>query len=411
MSRAVVRAAAIAVVGLALAVLVAVLNRESAADTVTLIGIAAGGALAVGLLGAGLLHLLKRESVVVGLMVVALTSVTAVMVGAWSAGRAMFLAEEDLHALGVVVIAAGTVGLCVALVLAELVAMASRSLGEVASRLGEAAGGDGPGERRERPPSLREFADLAARLEDTSNRLEAARAHEQALDRSRRELVSWVSHDLRTPLAGIRAISEALVDGVADDPETYARYLRMLQAESDRLSVLIEDLFELSRIHAGAVRLRLELVSLDEVVSDALAAAESLAAAKGIQLVGEPRHGEPIHLSPPEIGRVLGNLLGNAVRETPEGGRVTVTTGDDGEHAWVSVADTCGGIAREDLPRVFDTAFRGEHARTPSGHAGAGLGLAIARGLVEAHGGDIGVTNTEIGCRFLVRLPSGAAGR
>lgn len=405
-----VRATAIAVVGLALAVLVAVLNRKSAADTVTLIGIAAGGALAVGLLGAGLLHLLKRESVVVGLMVVALTSVTAVMVGAWSAGRAMFLAEEDLRALGVVVIAAGTVGLCVALVLAELVAMASRSLGEVASRLGEGSV-DGPGERSAHPPSLREFADLAARLEDTSKRLEAARAHEQALDRSRRELVSWVSHDLRTPLAGIRAISEALVDGVADDPETYARYLRMLQAESDRLSVLIEDLFELSRIHAGAVRLRLELVSLDEVVSDALAAAESLAAAKGIQLVGEPRHGEPIHLSPPEIGRVLGNLLGNAVRETPEGGRVTVTTGDDGEHAWVSVADTCGGIAREDLPRVFDTAFRGERARTPSGHAGAGLGLAIARGLVEAHGGDIGVTNTEIGCRFLVRLPSGAAGR
>jgi len=409
MSRAALRTALIAAVGLALAVGVAVLNGKSSADTMSLIGIAAGGALAVGLLGAGLLHVLRRESVAVSLMVVALSSVTAVMVGAWSAGRAMFLAQEDLHALSVVVIAAGTVGLCVALVLAELVAIASRSLDEVASRLGQ--GGEGSDQPSPRPPSLREFADLAARLEDTSHRLEAARAHEQALDRSRRELVSWVSHDLRTPLAGIHAISEALVDGVADDPETFARYLRMLQAESDRLSVLIEDLFELSRIHAGAVRLRLELVSLDEAVSDALAAADPLAAAKGVQLVGERQDGEPIHISPPEIGRVLGNLLQNAVRETAAGGRVIVTTGNDGEQAWVSVADACGGISPEDLPRVFDTAFRGERARTPSGHVGAGLGLAIARGLVEAHGGDISVANTDTGCRFTVCLPADAGRR
>lgn len=409
MGRVVARASAVAVIGLLLAVVVAVLSDKSAADTLSLIGIAAGGALAVGVLGAGLLQLLRHESLAISLVVVALTSVAAVMVGAWAAGRAMFIAQEDLAALGVLVIAAGTVGLCVALVLAELVAMASRSLGEVASQLGQGPGG---AERPSAPPpSLREFADLAARLEDTSQRLEAARAHEQALDRSRRELVSWVSHDLRTPLAGIRAISEALIDGVADDPETYARYLRMLQAESDRLSVLIEDLFELSRIHAGAVRLRLERVSLDEVVSDAMAAAEPLAAAKGVALEGESADGEPTSLSSSEIGRVLGNLLQNAVRETPEGGRVTVATGNDGTHAWFSVADTCGGITPGDLPRVFDTAFRGERARTPTGHAGtgAGLGLAIARGLVEAHGGDVTVANTDTGCRFLVRLPTDPA--
>lgn len=395
------RTALTAVAGLALATILALLAGKSAGDTATLVGLSAGGAVAVGLVGAGLMHLLRHRSLIVSLAVVALTAVVAVAIGAWSAGRAMFLSAEDLDTLSVVVIAAGTVAVCTALVLAERVAMSSRALVEAATRIGE---GDtvGNGQR----PSIREFASLAERLEDTAARLEAARSREQALDRARRELVSWVSHDLRTPLAGIRAVSEALEDGLVDDPETLARYHRTLRAEAEQLGGLVDDLFELSRIQAGALRLSLEPVALGDLVSDALAAADPAARAKGVRLEGRMEGVVPeLRLSAREFGRVLSNLLDNAIRETPPGGAVTVTAGGDTDRAWVSVADTCGGIDEADVPRVFDTAFRGERARTPTGETGAGLGLAIARGLVEAHRGDISVTNVEGGCRFEVTVP------
>lgn len=397
----VTRTALTAVAGLALATVLALLIGKSAADTITLVGLAAGVAVAVGLLGAGLMHLLRHRQLVVSLTVVALTAVVAVAIGAWSAGRAMFFSSEDLDALSVVMIAAGTVAVCIALVLAERVAMSSRSLDEAATRIG-AGDAVGNGQR----PSIREFADLAQRLEDTAARLEVARAREQALGRSRRELVSWVSHDLRTPLARIRAVSEALGDGLAEDPETLARYHCTLRTEAERLGGLIDDLFELSRIQAGALRLQLERVSVADLVSDALAAAAPSAMAKGVRLEGRMDSAVPeLRLSTREFGRVLGNLLDNAIRETPAGGAVAVTAGTHGEAVWVSVSDTCGGIDEADVPRVFDTAFRGERARTPTSETRAGLGLAIARGLVEAHRGEISVANTEDGCRFVVTVP------
>jgi signal transduction histidine kinase len=362
-----------AVVGLALATGLAFAAGKSAADTLVLVGVSTGAALAVGLLGAVLLHVLRNASFLVSMTIVALTSAAGVMVGAWSAGRAMFLSGDDLDALGVVVVAAGTVGVCSAVVLAARVASASRSLV------------DG-GER----PSIREFAELGERLEE-------ARARE-------RELTSWVSHDLRTPLAGIRAISEALEDGLVTDPETLARYHRTLRHETDRLAGLVDDLFELSRIAAGAVRLRPESLALDDVVSDALAAADPLAAAAGVRLHGELHGAAPqVRLAPREFGRVLGNLLENAIRQSPAGTTVTVTAGADDGHGWVAVTDSCGGIPAGDLPRVFDTGFRGERARTKD--ARGGLGLAIAKGLVEAHAGDICVQNADGGCRFVVRVP------
>lgn len=359
--------------GLALATLLAFSAGKSPADTLVLIGVAAGAALVVGLIGAVLLHALRGASFLVSMTVVALTSAASVMVGAWSAGRAMFLSGEDLDTLGVVVVAAGTVGVCAALVLAARVARAGRSLVD--------------GDER---PSIREFAELADRLEE-------AKARE-------REVAAWVSHDLRTPLAGIRAISEALEDDLVTDPETLARYHRTLREETDRLAGLVDDLFELSRINAGAVRLRPEPLPLVDVLSDALASADPLATAASVRLHGELRGAVPeVPLAAREFGRVLRNLLENAIARSP-GGTVTVTAGADDGHAWVAVADTCGGIPAADLPHVFDTGFRGERARTP-GDAGGGLGLAIAKGLVEAHDGDITVANTDGGCRFVVRVP------
>ena len=310
----------------------------------------------------------------------------------------MFLSGHGLAALSVVLIAAGTVGVAAASILAGRVVTASTALVETTRNLGL--------ETPTRPSSTSapsELARLADELDTASARLRAARARERALDASRRELIAWVSHDLRTPLAGIRVIAEALEDGIVNDPATVTRYHRTLREEADRLASLLDDLFELSRTQAGVLNLHLERVSLSDVVSDALAGSAPIAAAKRIELRGVMRERVPeLHAAAPELLRALRNILENAIRHTPSDGTVIVEAGMDNDRAYVSVLDDGGGIPEHDLERVFDVAFRGDPARTGEG---AGLGLAIARGLIEAHRGEILVRNENGGCRFTVRLP------
>jgi signal transduction histidine kinase len=198
---------------------------------------------------------------------------------------------------------------------------------------------------------------------------------------------------------------EALDDGVVGEPDDVARYHQQLVNEADRLARLVDDLFELSRIEADALQLTLRPTSLDELVSDAVAAAAATAEAKGVRLAGRAQGPLAVRASGPELTRVVHNLLDNAIRHTPAGGTVEVAVGvrADGQ-AEVAVSDGCGGIPDTDLERVFDLAYRGDPARTPPS-GGAGLGLAIARGLVEAHDGVIAVRNEDEGCRFTVQLP------
>jgi signal transduction histidine kinase len=372
-------------------------------ETVELALLAAGTAAVAAAAGALVLRALRRRSLGAQAAAVAVVAVVGVGVGAWAGARAMFISEHDLWALGVILVAAGAVGVASAFVLGRRVGAASEALVGVARRLGD--GDARPAEAGPGPAAPQELARLHRELESTSRRLEEARAREQALDGSRRELVAWVSHDLRTPLAGIRAIVEALEDGLVDDPETVARYYATLRGEADRLAELVDDLFELSRAQAGVLQLQLERVSLGDLVSDALAGASPIAAAKGVRLEGR-LDGPPAELevSTTEVLRALRNILENAIRHTPSDGSVTVEAGSDDAGAYVSVIDTGGGIPERDLPRVFEVAFRGDAARTP-GDAGAGLGLAIARGFVEAHRGDITVRNENGGCRFTVHLP------
>ena len=371
-------------------------------DLLAVVGIAAGSSLAVALLGLLLLRLLRRRSMVLSLTVVALVSVGAVLAGAIGTAAAMFLSDHDLQVLLVVVAVAGSVGVATAVVLGRAVVAGSRALGVAAAGIGD--GGYTPAGG----PLSAELAHLDRQLAETSSRLEASRERERALESSRRELVAWVSHDLRTPLAGIRAMAEALEDGVVDDdPETVRRYHTGLRREADRLAGMVDDLFELSRINASALRLTLQEISLADVVSDAVASATPVAAAKGVRLVGDAAGGLPsVEGSLPELGRVLRNLLSNAIRHTPADGVISVRASSDGDSAYVEVADACGGIPDSDLARVFEVAFRGTAARTPGDDGGAGLGLAIARGLVEAHHGEISISNHGPGCRVLVRLPA-----
>jgi signal transduction histidine kinase len=241
-----------------------------------------------------------------------------------------------------------------------------------------------------------------------------ARTRERAAEASRRELVAWISHDLRTPLAGICAMTEALGDGVVSSPADVVSYASRIRTETQRLAGMVDDLFELSRITAGSLRLTLSAVPLHDVVSEAIAAQAPVAARRGVRVRAAAVASQwPVVLgSDPELSRIVRNLLSNAICHTPDGGTVVVAAGLDGEEAWLRVDDACGGIPEADLSRVFDVAFRGSKARTPAAEArqpaGAGLGLAIARGLVEAHRGRIFAHNHGPGCRFEVRLPHAA---
>lgn len=356
-------------------------------------------ALAVGGIGLAALRSVRTRTMAVQLAVVAVATVAAILAGIVAITLRMFISSHDRDVALTVVAVAGFVGLGVALLLGRRLAIANRAL--VTAVRAE------PFTAPEQALPA-ELAELSRELEAAYARLADAHAREKALESSRRELVAWVSHDLRTPLAGLRAMAEALEDEVVVDPETVHRYHGRIRVEVDRLTEMVDDLFELSRIHSGTLRLSRQRVGLDDLVAEVVAGAEPLARAKGVRLRGEAERGVPLEVDAAELGRALRNLVVNAIRHTPSDGAVEVLGEAGGGGARVRVADGCGGIPAEDLPRVFDVAFRGESARTPGG-GGAGLGLAIARGIVEAHSGGIAVVNTGPGCRFTVELPLGGA--
>ncbi|WP_027943965.1 sensor histidine kinase [Amycolatopsis taiwanensis] len=237
-----------------------------------------------------------------------------------------------------------------------------------------------------------------------------ARERERAAEAARRDLVAWISHDLRSPLAGIRAMAEALADGIVSEPGEVAGYAQRISGETTRLSGMVGDLFELSRITAGALRLTLSAVPLQEVISETLAVQTPVARQKKVKLRADADIWPVVAGSDPELARIVSNLVSNAIRHTPPDGTVAVHVGIDGDNALLAVEDGCGGIPLEEIGRVFEVAFRGTQARTPdrTSTTGGGLGLAIAKGLVEAHRGRIQVHNHGPGCRFEVRLPLAA---
>ncbi|GAA4393410.1 HAMP domain-containing sensor histidine kinase [Tsukamurella soli] len=238
------------------------------------------------------------------------------------------------------------------------------------------------------------------------------REQERAAEAARRDLVAWVSHDLRTPLAGIRAMSEALRDAVVVDPGEVTEFARRIDRDAVRLSGMVDDLFEMSRIHSGALRLELETIDAREVADEVRAGLEQTAARAGVALTVTADHLVPVSANASALSRVLRNLVLNAIAHTPCGGCVEIGLTAEGTTAVLRVDDTGTGIAESDLPRIFDVAYRGTASRSPVNTdglpAGAGMGLAIARGLVEAHRGTVAAVNLARGTRFEVRLPLAA---
>lgn len=328
--------------------------------------LAAGAALAAaaaGLAGAVAVAFVARRSTTAAAVLTPVVVVLALAAGIVASARSMVLEGADLAVVWTVLLAVVPVAVGVGVVLAR------------------------------RTSALQREAEREA----------AARRAAVEVEERRRELVAWVSHDLRTPLAGIRAMTEALEDGVAPDPADYHRRIRQ---ETRRLSGMVDDLLALSRLQAGQLRLEPVRVALRDLVSDTLAAVEPVAAERGVEVGGECAPDVVAHVDEAAFSRCLTNLVVNAAQYSERGGQVVVEAETRGPVAVVSVIDSCGGIAAEDLPHLFEAGWRGSRARTPGAATGAGLGLSIVRGLAEAMGGSVEVASQPGGCRFELRVPA-----
>ncbi len=256
-----------------------------------------------------------------------------------------------------------------------------------------------------------EVGELASAFNTMSDRLRSSFGRERELEQARRELISAVSHDLRTPLASIRAMLESINDGVVADPATVGRYIRTSLTEVENMGQLVNDLFELSQIDAGVLELHVEAASLQDLISDTLESMSAQAAVHSLSLKGS-LDGEitPVVMDTRRVQRVLYNLVQNSIRHTPPDGTILIRARDAGEVVQVEVADTGEGIQEEDLPRLFDWSYRADRSRSRES-GGAGLGLSIARGIVEAHGGRIWAESVlGEGSTFSFTLPKVQAG-
>ena len=347
--------------------------------------IVAAGSLASGLLLAFLLR--RAPTVWIQVAGLALTATCVPLAAVLLSGWVMFHMGADLKIL---LVAAGsaTAAVFAALVLA-------RSITGSLRRVGAASREVAAGELSARAPEggAREVAELAASFN-------AMAAGIEELFDARRELVAWASHDLRAPIASMQAMLEALEDGLA----TPADYLPTLRQQVRTLSMLVDDLFELARIDAGALRLELQQTPVAPLVDSALRLLRPEAEARGVSLSADVDAGAEAQLEADKIERVLCNLLTNALRHTPSDGSVAIRVERREAEVLLRVEDSGEGLGGEAPARMFDRFWRADRARSGNG---AGLGLAIARGLVEAHGGRIWAENRpQGGARVSFTIPA-----
>jgi len=342
--------------------------------------------LSVGLVLAYLLRLLPTVRLqLVGLAFLAvLLPLGAVLVSGW----VMFHMGDDVKILAVTAASALTAvvaALVVARSIAEAVDRVRVASTELASgSLDARAPTDGPVEVAELARSFNEMGENLQRLFD-----------------SRRELVAWASHDLRTPLANMQAMLEALEDGLAEPEE----YVPALREQVGVLSQLVDDLFELARIDADALTLELRQLPVAPIISSSLRGVEAEARLRHVQLASDVDEELTARFAPEKVERVLMNLLTNALRHTPSDGAVAVRVEPLTGEVRVAVEDTGEGLDAEARARMFERFWRGDRSRSSRG---AGLGLAIARGLVEAQGGRIWAEDREGGgARVCFTLPAG----
>jgi signal transduction histidine kinase len=319
----------------------------------------------------------------------------------WFSAQMMFASQHDLLLAIVLLVFAGGMAMALGYFLSSTITDRIHLLKGAAEKLAE-------GDLQTRVPvnGRDEVAALAGAFNQMASQLEASDKKQHELERMRADLIAWVSHDLQTPLTSIRAIIEALEDGVVDEPAMVKRYLHTAQRDVRLLSVLIDDLFQMAQLDTGGIPLDRAKSSLSDLISDTLESFSELALRQGVKLDGSvDANVDPVTMDTQRIGRVLNNLIGNALQHTPAGGRVEIQARRTASGVETSVSDTGEGIRSEDIPYVFESFYRGDKSRSRA-TGGAGLGLAISRGIVQAHGGEIKViSEVGNGSQFIFTLP------
>ncbi|WP_396658065.1 sensor histidine kinase [Microbacterium oxydans] len=364
-------------------------------------------AVVVAALTLALLRMLRRRSVRAQLMLVASAGVVTMAASVVAIAVEMYISTHDLTVLLAVIGVSLVLGLATAWVAARAMRASfdrfSASLEEM-GRGGVIVAGAG---------GSRELDGLSTQLAEVSAKVDAANAELERLDSARRRFFAWISHDLRTPLTAVRALAESIEDGAADAPERFAGQVR---AQVETMSRMVDELFELSKLTSGAVQLQTQQVELLDVVSDAVADVAVAAAAHDVRIVERGVGGHVLWADPHQLGRIIVNLLTNAIRHAPRGTEIVISaTEADRNRLVLGILDHGAGVAVEDLDRMFDVGWREDAARTSAGDqggvaSGAGLGLSIARGLARAHGGEVFAERTDEGFRMNVLLPFGGGG-
>ncbi|MGD8585503.1 MAG: ATP-binding protein [Chloroflexota bacterium] len=334
----------------------------------------------------------RSPSLMITLVLAYVWAAIVTLFNVWVMARLMFVNTHDLTLAGVLLLFAAIIATTFGVFVAASVTDGLRHLAGTANRL--ASGDLGA---RAKVTGRDEISQVAASFNAMAAQLQNAEEERLELENLRRDLIAWTSHDLRTPLTSMRVMVEALHDGVVDDEETRQRYYRTILAEVVSLKDLIDDLFELAQIDVGGIRLEVSAVSLSDLISDTVEGIRPLCEQKNVQLTGQVGPDlESVMMDASRIGRVLLNLVNNALQYTPPGGHIEVEAGRDNGEVVVIVHDSGSGFNPVDLPRVFERFYRGEQARSRA-TGGAGLGLAIASGIVEAHGGRIWAENSPDG--------------
>ena len=338
------------------------------------------------------------------LLVTIILTVLLVFFNVWVTARLMFLNEHDLFLTTGLLVFAGLIAITFGLFISSAMTDSIRELTQATARLAK-----GDLNTRLDMQGNDELAQLASAFNTMAHSLQEIDEQKKMFEQARRDLIAWVSHDLRTPLASMQVMIEAMVDGVVDDPATVNRYLHNTQSEIEHLSRLIDDLFELAQLDTGHLKLNLQQASLSDLISDTIGAMTAHAAQRQVILNGNVEGMiDPVYMAPDKIQRVLYNLIHNAIIYTAPQGKITLNARLDDEAVRVDVHNTGIRIPAGELPHIFDSFYRGEPSRKKdsSGHRGAGLGLAIARGFIEAHGGKIWVDSSpQQGTTFSFIMP------
>ncbi len=330
------------------------------------VALAAGSAAAVGTLGALATLTVARRSVAIATAMGPVVVVASMAAGVLVTAEAMFLSSYDFALISWVLAASVPIAFVCGYFLYRAVRLIDRSASQAVTD----------------------------------------REREQVLAASRREMISWASHDLKSPLAGIKIMAEALEDGVAADPADYHRRIRH---ESDRMNRMVDDLLEMSRLNQGDLNSALSVIDLSELTCDVMSSQLVVAEQQDVSMPMPTGVPLPIRADAARVERAVANVVRNAIIYTPAGGgvKVSLAAGSeaDQDFARLQVADACGGLSSEDLSRMFDPGWRGSASRTPGASAGIGVGLTITQAVVSEAGGQMTVENHGDGCRVTILLP------